>query len=292
MKQSATNNPRLLPLVHSAFLLAALVVSTSSTFSAAAGRNPQDNQSPRSLTRLQLEIEKQKQRLSSTDVDERRDALMRLGLLHRAEASRAAVSALADSLPMIRATAACALSSLPPGESAAALIPLLRDKDEFVRQQVSYALGEMKNRVAVAALVERLGTDELDSVRGAAAVALGQIGDDSAVIALAGVLSSGNAAQAGKKPKGTNNEFVLRAAARSLGEIGSRAGVPVLIEALANDSVAGDVRREAALALGLIGDPAAVPALRSAVGARDVYLSQLASESLRKIGSRAARIPS
>lgn len=287
MKQNATNIHRYGRPFLFTILFAAFCVTTGFIFATDAGGHSQDNQSPHSPAWLQLEIDKQKQRLSSTDLDERRDAVMRLGLLHRAEASRAVLPALTDPFPMIRATAANALSSLPPQESASALIPLLGDNDEFVRQQVAYALGEMKNRAAVAALVERLETDKLDSVRSAAAVALGQIGDESAVVALAGVLSSRDAAQGGKKRKWKNSEFVLRAAARSLGEIGSRAGVPVLIDALSNESVAGDVRREAARALGLIGDPVAVPTLRSAVGAPDVYLSQLAGESLRKIASRA-----
>jgi HEAT repeat protein len=249
----------------------------------AAGRS-QDNPTTHSFTPLQLEIEKQKQRLGSTEVEERRDALMRLGGLRRAEASKAALSALADPLPIIRATAASALSSLPAEESAAALIPLLNDKDEFVRQQVSYALGGMKNRFAAAALRVRLSTDKFDSVRGAAAVALGEIRDESAVISLAQTLQPANSHRAGsRKRRAKENEFVLRAAAHSLGQIGSRAGTPVLIEALLNDSMPDDVRREAAYALGLIGDPSAVPALRSAVTASDPYLSQIAAEALRKI---------
>jgi len=251
----------------------------------AAGSSSQ-NESPHSLTSLQLEIQKQRVRLSSTEAEERRDALMRLGGLHRAEASRAALSALTDLFPVIRATAAFALSSLPAAESAAALVPLLNDKDEFVRQQVSYALGGMKNRSAVAAIIERLKTDKKDSVRGAAAVALGQIGDDAGVIALAEVLSSGGSAQMGsRKRKPKESEFILRATAHSLGEIGSRAGAPVLIAVLSNDSMPDDVRREAALALGLIGDSAAIPALRAALTANDPYLSRIASEALRKIAS-------
>jgi HEAT repeat protein len=288
MKKSATKAIRFLPLVRSAFLVAALGAWHGSMMASVSGGTAQDDASSPSRARVQVEIEKQKQRLNSTDVEERRDALMRLGLLRRAEASRAALSSLSDPLPIIRATAASALSALPSGESAAALIPLLNDHDEFVRQQVSYALGEMKNRAAVAALVERLDTDKLDSVRGAAAVALGRIGDETAVVALARVFSPGSGTQAGRKRKGGENEFVLRAAAYSLGEIGSRAAVPVLIQALSNDSVAADVRREAAQALGSIGDPTAVPALQSAVGGSDVYLSHVAADALRKIGSRAA----
>src|SRR5262245_16423916 len=83
----------------------------------------------RSLTPLQAAIEKQRERLSSSDVEERRDALMRLGNLHVAEASRAAVPALSDPSPIIRATAAKAVLSLDPNESVNVLLPLLKDKD-------------------------------------------------------------------------------------------------------------------------------------------------------------------
>jgi HEAT repeat protein len=268
-------------------MLAALVVAA--TFVSSFG-GTEKGQSSNSLTPLQLEIEKQRQRLSSTEVEERRDALMRLGALNRAEASRVAIPALTDLAPIVRATAAYALAALPAEESVAALIPLLNDKDEFLRQQVCYALGVTRSRMAVTSLVERLNLDKFDSVRAAAAVALGRIGDESAVVPLAEVLA-GKSSSAGvpKKQKPEKNEFIQRAAAHALGEIGSRAGVPVLIETLAKISVAGDVRREAAHALGLIGDPAGIPALRAATVETDAYLSQIATEALRKIAANSGK---
>jgi HEAT repeat protein len=267
---------------HRSRLLASLVLAMSLTPSLSA--SIQDNSLNRSLTPIQLEIEKQKQRLRSSDMEDRRDALMRLGRLRRAEASRVAVPALSDPLPIIRATAASALRALPADESATALIPLLSDKDEFVRQQAAYALGHVRNGASALALVERLKTDKLDSVRAAAAVALGEVGDESAVVALTEVLAAPGSGS--KKRKGEKNEFILRAAARSLGEIGSRAGVPALMETLTNENVPGDVKREAARSLGVIGDPAAIPALQAAQGASDPYLAQIAVEALRKIGAR------
>ena len=48
------------------------------------------------LTPLQREIERQRQRLGSLEIEERRDALMRLANLKRPEASRAAAAALTD----------------------------------------------------------------------------------------------------------------------------------------------------------------------------------------------------
>jgi len=128
-------------------------------------------------------------------------------------------------------------------------------------------------------------TDKEDGVRAAAAVALGHIADDAAVVSLAGTLAPELAARGGTKRKREQNVFVLRAAAVSLGQIRSRAGTPALISALSNEKLDNDVRREAARSLGLIGDPSAVPALRAASTAADPFLSQLAYQALRKLGA-------
>lgn len=244
-------------------------------------------------TLLQQEIERQKSRLSSAEIEERRDAVMRLGAFGQADASRAAVPALSDPAAIVRVAAARSVLSLAGDESVAVLVPLLSDKDPFVRQEVAYALGSTLNSRAVPALVERLNTDKEDGVRGAAAVALGTIRDESAVVPLAQVLSpSGSAPRGSRKRKTRENEFVLRSAARSLGMIGSRAAVPALIQLLSNDALADDLRREAAAALGLIGDPSAIPALQSATSAIDPHLSQIALESLRRISATKSKSPS
>lgn len=245
----------------------------------------QEQTAKQSLPPVQLEIEKQRQRLISAEVEDRREALTRLGSLHHPAASRVALSALTDPSAIVRATAAVSVLSLPAEESAASLIPLLSDKDEFVRQQAAYALGQTRSRAAVDPLIERL-SDKLDSVRGAAAVALGQIADATAVTSLAAVLNP----QAGLKPvkenqksKREQNPFVLRAVARSLGQIGNRAALPALILVLQDEKAEDDVRREAAYALGAIGDSSALPALRDALTARDPYLAEAAHEAIRKI---------
>src|SRR5829696_5238696 len=239
-------------------------------------------QSVDSLTPTQRAIEKQRERLTTGDVEERRDAVMRLGNLHLVAASRAAMPALSDPSPLVRATAAKAVLSADPEHAVAALLPLLRDKDEFVRREAAYALGRTRSRSATAALSERLLSDKEDGVRGAAAVALGEIADEAAVVALVGTLAPELSAPAKKKQKPEANVFVLRAAATALGQIGSRAGTPALISALNNEKLPSDVRRESARALGLIGDPAAAPALRTASTAADPFLSEIAAEALKK----------
>jgi HEAT repeat protein len=163
------------------------------------------------------------------------------------------------------------------------LIPLLQDKMEFVRREAAYALGETRSRSAVAALESLLLSDKDAGVRSAAALALGEIGDESAVEPLAAVLAGQPPKK--KKPKVGENDSVKRAAARSLGQIKSRAGVSVLIATLTNDANENDVRREAATALGLIGDTSAGPALQAAFASSDPYLAEAARTALRRLKS-------
>lgn len=245
----------------------------------AQGKNKQ------TLTPIQRAIEEQRQRLSSAEIEERREALMHLRALQRPEASRVALSALSDPAPIVRVTAAAAVLWLPGDESAAGLIPLLSDKDEFVRQQTAYALGQTRSHSAVAGLIERL-TDKKDSVRGAAAVALGQIGDETAVTSLAAVLNPQAGLTSAKKSKNSKREqnpFVLRSAARSLGQIRNRAGLPALIVVLQDEQAEVDLRREAASAIGEIADGSAIPALRTAETASDPYLAEAAHQAIRRI---------
>lgn len=245
----------------------------------------QDQTARKSLTPLQLEIEKQRMRLGSAEVEERRAAVTELGSMHHPEASRLAASGLKDSSAIVRATAAAAILSLPAAESAAYLIPLLSDKDEFVRREAAYALGITRSPTAVSFLIERLLTDKKDEVRGAAAVALGQIRGAAAVSPLVSVLSPqyGLASEKKNQKRKKPDVFLLRAAARALGQIGNRGGLPALIAVLQDEKAEDDVRRESASALGLIGDPSALPALRQALTARDPYLSEAADKAIQKI---------
>ena len=235
-----------------------------------------------SQSQVQAQIEKQRQRLSATDPEDRRDALMKLGAMHRAAASREAMVGLSDASPMVRAIAARAILSIGADESVSALLPLLNDKDEFVRRETTYALGQTHSSKATDPVAKLLLTDKEDGVRAAAAVALGEIADETAVVTLATVLAP-EISSGGKKGKAEKNVFVLRAVARSLGQIKSRAGVPALVAALSNDKMVDDVRRESAQALGSIGDPLGIPALRMAANSRDPYLAQVAHQSLKKI---------
>jgi len=263
-------------IINAALLVACLAI-TGRTLGTARITQGNDH-----LTPIQREIERQRQRLSSAEIEERRDALMRLANLKRPEASRVAAIGLKDPAPIVRATAVHAVLSLPQAEGAAVLIPLLQDKLEFVRRETAYALGETRSRSTVEALSNLLLFDKETGVRAVAAIALGEIGDEAAVKALSQVLS-GTAPTKGKKKKASENEFVMRAAAHSLGQIRSRSSVPVLIAAMENETNSNDVRREAATALGLIGDASAVPSLRAALTSADPYLSEAARGALRRL---------
>lgn len=255
-------------------VLVALVVQTAST-----------GQQRRSLTPHQLEIAKQQSRLASGDAEERRDALSRLRSLNHADASRVAATALNDPLPIVRATAVASVQALPSSEAASSLIPLLSDKDEFVRRETAYALGRVKSASAVPRLSELLLTDKEDGVRGAAAVALGEIADSAAVVPLSTVLGSEIVVNVKKKKKSRReqNPFVLRASARSLGQIANSAASPSLIGVLSDEKAESDLRREAATALGKIGSTSALPALNAALVSGDPYLAEAAGQAIRRI---------
>ena len=269
-----------------AWFVIALVLAAVAIFATEAAASLSQDQPAGSLTPLQLKIERQRMRLNSAEQEERRDAVSQLGSMHHPDASRAALSALKDPSPSVRATAASSILALPGDESVTNLIPLLSDKDEFVRREAAYALGKTRRSNAVGPLIDRLLTDKEDAVRGAAAVALGEISDATAVPALATALGSQaevSGSRKGQKGKKEKNPFVLRAAARSLGQIGSPGAVPALIAVLQDEKAEDDVRRESATALGLIGDSSSIPALRTVLTARDPYLSQAAHDAIQRI---------
>jgi HEAT repeat protein len=257
------------------FLVCFLSIST-------VARSSQDPSG--SLTPLQLEVEKQRLRLSSAEVEERRDAISRLASMQHPAASRAALAGLRDQTPVVRATSITAILSLPAEESSANLLPLLSDKDELVRREAAYALGTTRSVWAVPVLVDLLRNDKVDEVRGAAAVALGRIASEAAVIPLLNVLTGqADPTQKKKKAKREQNPFVLRSAARALGQIKSRSAVPVLMATLQDEKSEDDLRREAAVALGTIGDESALPALRNATSARDPHLAAAADAAIKDI---------
>lgn len=269
-----------------------IILCASITLTAFAQTSASKNSA---LTPQQQEIEKERQRLASADQEERRDAVVRLGAMKRAEAARVAATALSDASPIVRATAARSILALTNEEATNFLLPLLQDKDAFVRRETAYALGLARSRTALPSLIGALEKDKEASVRSAAAIALGEIEDETAVTALTQTFTRRVKVSSGflrRKKEQPENEFVRRSAARSLGQIRSRAAVPALIALLSDEKAVDDLRREAAASLGLIGDPSAISALRAALTSPDPYLSRIAFEALRKISPADATRPS
>ncbi len=263
---------------------------------------------------LPLKIALQKN-IQSGNIEEKREALKQIRNLETAEASRLAVPALRDSSEIVRATAAFSVIFLPADEAFIVLSPLLNDKKELVRREAAYALGKVRNPLAVNPLLQVFQKDKNAEVRNAAIVALGEIGDVSAIDALTRILQ--------KKPKNDDeaDDFLRRSAARSVGQIAQiiqtgkvkvltpqnflpeeskeiekpnfpklaeqffvfRQAILVLIQTLQSPNETDDTKREAAFALGAIGDAAAIAVLQANLNNQDYYLAEICKEALLKI---------
>ncbi|MBX3244855.1 MAG: HEAT repeat domain-containing protein [Acidobacteria bacterium] len=245
------------------------------------------------------------------DIEQKRDALFAIRNIGSEEASRAAIPALKDRIPVVRATAVASVVFLSPAEAVTVLLPLLNDGDAFVRRDAILALGTVRHWSATDALLNSIRRDNDAEVKTAAVIALGDVGDAKAVDPLINILKN--------KPN-EENEMHRRSAARSLGQIAfySRAGrhysvtpqnflpekfkeqveaddekatrltafraaLPVLAKILSNASEADDTRREAAFALGAIGDKTSAAVLQKYLNSPDPYLAEICKEALLMI---------
>ena len=150
--------------------------------------------------------------------------------------------------PVIRRMAA---SNLPPGEALAhraQLVDLLTDDEQTVRAAAAEALGN----VGSAALDDliRAGSDEAPSVREAAATAMGEIGDPEVLPWLVEA--------AGADP----DRSVREAATAALGAVGDRGAIEPLLALIAE--APPTVRRRAIAAITVFEDPRIEPAIRRA----------------------------
>jgi len=247
--------------------------------------------------------------LRSGNTEQKRTALMQIRGLRSEEASRIAVAALKDDAPIVRATATASVTFLPKTEASAALVPLLRDKDEFVRGEAAFALGVVGDPSSASQLLNSLSRDKSPEVRAAAAVALGKVGDPAAIPILVDLL---------KRSPTEDTELLRRAAARSIGQVAQimRSGrvrvvtpqnflpekykdigpkpsadllahfgtaVETLIRVLDDSKETDDTRREAAFSLGAIGDQRAIGVLTKYISSPDPYLAEICKESLLKL---------
>ena len=155
-----------------------------------------------------------------------------------------------------------------------AAMTALSDTQAGVRAAAARALGQPDDTSAVAALARLLRSDPSEGVRLAAAEALGHMEAGSAVPVLGDAL-------------GDKSSAVRRVAVWALGQIEDKAATPALARALADQDP--DVRETAAWALGQIEDSASVPALAEAL-ARDgrVEVRRRAAWALGQIEDKAA----
>lgn len=260
------------------------------------------------------DIESLSQQIRFGTSEVKRNALFEIRNRKSEEASRIAVSALSDSDEIVRATAAFSVIYLPKTEAFNALLPNLSDKAEIVRRETAYALGKVQNPSAVNPLIQTFQKEKISEVKNACIIAIGEIGDVSAIDFLTKVLQ--------QNPK-NDNEFLRRSAARSIGQIAQiiqikesyavtpesflpekyklftlekyqnlsekfppfRAAVPVLIRVLQTQKESADTKRETAFALGAIGDNSAIGVLQANSNNQDYYLAEICKESLKKIST-------
>lgn len=245
--------------------------------------------------------------------EEKRTALFEIRNAKSPELSRIAVAALRDADDIVRATAAFSVIALPTEEAERSLLPNLTDRAEIVRRETAYALGRIRAPRSATALIAQIEKEKKHSeAKAAMIVALGEIGDVSAVDFLARILSSTPA---------DKTAFERRSAARSIGRIAEyaqfggeslstpesflaeklktvpnlkyrnlssdsaafRSAVRTLVAVVLNPKETADTRREAAFALGAIGDDSAVPVLNRLITDPDYYLVEISREALRKI---------
>jgi HEAT repeat protein len=127
--------------------------------------------------------------LSSGFTGEARAAIAHaLGTIGDASAQPALEQALGASEPVVRAAALSALRSLRGYQASSginAVLPLLSDADESVRQQAVYSAGFLRAGAAVSGLQNLLLSDPSATVRKKAAWALGEIGQAASAAASA-----------------------------------------------------------------------------------------------------------
>lgn len=141
--------------------------------------------------------------------------------------------------------------------------------DETQRAYLLQLLGRTGCASAVEDLINRLVSGP-ESIRFAAADALGWIGDDRAVTPLLVALSEARA-----------EDPVREVAAEALGRIGNPSAAPVLIAALRDDHEW--VRRAAAVALGELGIREAMDALGELLADESVIVQDAAFEAIKQL---------
>lgn len=158
-----------------------------------------------------------------------------------------------------------------------AAVPLLgalhRSRPRQVRRRAAWALGQLKDKHTIPALVETL-KDEKEEVANEAALALSAIGEP-AVPSLTSSL-------------GSEQLNVRQMAVKALGKMGALAVRP-LLNITQDEKQADDAVKGAVEALGLLGDTQAMPYLIRLLRAREGKIAECAARALAAIGHPAVQ---
>ncbi|HKK20118.1 MAG TPA: HEAT repeat domain-containing protein, partial [candidate division Zixibacteria bacterium] len=200
--------------------------------------------------------------LQSPDFYEREEAVQQLGRCDTTEAVAGLVIALEDADMGIREMAADLLCNIKGDIAAQLLIKFLAHGDIGTRNLAAEILVRFGGE-AVPALIAEIENDDHD-VRKFIVDVLGMIGDERSTGAICGRLHD-------------SNINVVCSAAEALGEIGSSATIPELVEAYRRTP---DVRLQAVEALGKIGDPSTLQYLIEFLGSDDPVVLYAAIEAL------------
>ena len=195
-------------------------------------------------------VEKLIEELMSDNCEIRWRAARALRWTKAARAVRPLIKAMGDRDCNVRWSAAESLVVI--GEPAVhPLTDALKDPDRDIRWRAGWALGRLRNTVAVDSLIRTLNDEDPD-VRWRAAWALGQIGDARATKALVRALQD-------------NSSNVRWSAIEALGVMKDVDAVGPLIHLLLNPGEETILRAAAADALGTIGNPEAEAALKAII---------------------------
>ncbi|MGE5358759.1 MAG: HEAT repeat domain-containing protein [Bacteroidales bacterium] len=209
-------------------------------------------------------------RCRDEDEEVRRAALEHLPFLDDPRVVPTLVTALAEDTPRARSAAAHALGRVEDQDVGGPLLEALRDADSWVRYFAVRAVGQHRMATAVDTISGILRTDPAMHVRLAAIEALGAIGSEEAVAALA--------------PLCGETGDLASAALRALGGVGHKAAWPPLREALKAD----DPRQktEAIRAVSACGGEEAPTLLEwAAAASADPAIIREAIQGLARLGS-------
>ncbi|MHA1511589.1 MAG: HEAT repeat domain-containing protein, partial [Promethearchaeota archaeon] len=233
--------------------------------------NKSENDSIKSESDILLE------KLDDSDVLEKKKAIFKIGEKKIAKAVPKLISLLKnDEDPVVRNSAARALGKIGDREHldqiVEVLIEALDDKDYYVRVNACWGLGKIKDSRAIPHLVKMVDPDQR----------VYSMGNE--------IVQSTKEEQVSVKLKEEGMKFsdVIVEAIKALGKIKDPKGLPVLIEALKDESD-GAVRCAAALAMGKIKDKSAVPYLITALDDKYWYVRRDAAKALSKLKGKSAK---